>query len=135
MAGNPYLEMSIRTASPVQLVIHLYDGALRFVRQAKEHHDAQRPLERGLAISRAMAVVHELSSCLDFEQSPEVASKLEALYRFATDQLFEANRAQRSECLDAVILTLEPLRDAWVAIASGDVEVRDGATKERSDVR
>jgi flagellar protein FliS len=135
MAANPYLEMSIRTASPVQLVVHLYDGALRFVRQAKEHHAAERPLERGRAISRAMAVVHELSSSLDFEQGPEVASRLAALYRFATDQLFEANRAQRGECLDAVITTLEPLRDAWVSIATGDAELRDAAAQVRSDAR
>ena len=96
MAGNPYLEMSIRTASPVQLVVHLYDGALRFVRQAKEHHVADRPLDRGRAISRAMAIVHELSGSLDFEHGADVARNLDALYRFAADQLFEANRAQRA---------------------------------------
>lgn len=127
MAANPYLEMSIRTASPVQLVVHLYDGALRFVRQAKEHHAADRPLDRGRAISRAMAIVHELSGSLDFEQGADVARNLDALYRFAADQLFEANRAQRAECLDTVIATLEPLRDAWMSIATGEVPLGDSS--------
>ncbi len=135
MAANPYLETSIRTASPVQLVVQLYDGALRFVHQAKEHHAAERTLDRGRAISRAMAIVHELSSSLDFEQGGEVACNLEALYRFAADQLFEANRAQRVECLDTVIATLEPLRDAWVSIAAGGVPETDRTTRSDFDVR
>lgn len=133
MAANPYLEMSIRTASPVQLVVHLYDGALRFVRQAKEHHAADRPLDRGRAISRAMAIVHELSGSLDFEQGADVARNLDALYRFAADQLFEANRAQRAECLDTVIATLEPLRDAWMSIASGEIPIDDSSEGDSDD--
>jgi flagellar protein FliS len=133
MAANPYLETSIRTASPVQLVVCLYDGALRFVRQAKEHHAADRNRERGRAISRALAIVHELSGSLDFERGADVAPRLDALYRFAADQLFEANRSQRVECLEAVIATLEPLREAWVAIASGEVPLDDGAAAEETE--
>ena len=119
MSANPYLDTSIRTAGPVQLVVQLYDGALRFVRQAKEHHAAARPLDRGRAITRAMAIVHELRDSLDLERGAEVARNLDALYRFAADQLFEANRAARVECLDAVLATFEPLRDAWATIAAG----------------
>jgi flagellar secretion chaperone FliS len=125
MAANPYFETSIRTASPVQLIVQLYDGALRFVRQAQQHHAADRPIDRGRSIARALAIVHELESSLDFEQGAEVARNLGSLYRFTADQLFEANRAQRVECLDTVIATLEPLRDAWVAIAAGDVPMND----------
>lgn len=135
MAANPYFETSIRTASPVQLVVHLYDGALRFVRQAQAYHAADRTPERGRAISRAMAIVHELESSLDFEQGAEIACNLASLYRFASDQLFEANRAQRGECLDTVIATLEPLRDAFVSIAAGDLPMNEDCDGENSDVR
>jgi flagellar protein FliS len=126
MSTNPYLDTGIRTADPVQLVVQLYDGALRFMRQAKEHHAADRVLERGRAIGRALAIVHELQGCLDFERGAEIAHNLDALYRFAAGQLFEANHAQRIECVDAALAALEPLRDAWAAIASGEVS-RDGA--------
>lgn len=127
MSANAYRDTSVRTASPVQLVVQLYDGALRFVRQAQQHHGDDEPLERGRAISRALAIVHELAGSLDFEQGGEVARNLDSLYRFAADQLFEANQSRRVEPLDAVIATLAPLREAWMAIAAGDV---DGAGAE-----
>lgn len=125
MSTNPYLDTGIRTADPVQLVVQLYDGALRFMQQAKEHHAAERVLERGHAIGRALAIVHELQGSLDFERGAEIARNLDALYRFAADQLFEANRSRRIECVDAALAAIAPLRDAWAAIANGEVS-RDG---------
>lgn len=120
MSLNPYLETSIRTADPVQLVVQLFDGALRFVAQAREHEDAGRTRERGEAISRALAIVHELRGSLDLEQGAEVAKSLDSLYAFASDQLLAANRTRRMECLDAVVRVLTPLRDAFATIASGE---------------
>lgn len=125
MSLNPYLETSIRTAGPVQLVVQLYDGALRFARLAQEHARAGRTRERGEAIARALAIVHELRASLDLERGTSVAQSLDALYAFASEQLLEANRARKPECLDAVVRVLSPLRDAFGAIAAGEVPTGD----------
>lgn len=122
--ANPYVEMNIRTANPLQLVVQMYDGALRFVHQAQEHQRAGRVRERGEALSRALAIVHELRCSLDLSRGAEAASNLEALYVFAGEQLVEANLQGSPACCDAVVAVLEPLRQAWVEIARGE---RSGA--------
>lgn len=116
--ANPYVEMQIRTASPLALVVQLYDGALRQIEAARQHHDAQRTRERGAAISRALAIVNELRSSLDFEQGAEVARNLEALYVYAGEQLLEANLRGARRALDAAAAVLSPLREAWAELAT-----------------
>lgn len=111
--GNPYLDVQVRTASPLALVVQLYDAALQQVEAARGHDEAGRVRERGAAISRALAIVGELRSSLDFEQGAEVARNLEELYAYASERLLEANRGGAPEALAAATAALAPLRSAW----------------------
>ena len=52
--------MEILGASPEMLVVKMYEGALRYARLARQHHQAGRVGDRGIAISRALAIVQEL---------------------------------------------------------------------------
>lgn len=111
--ANPYLEMQVRTASPLALVVQLYDAALQQVEVARGHHQAGRVRERGAAISRALAIVGELRSSLDFDRGAELARNLEDLYAYASERLLEANRGSACEALAEVTAALTPLRSAW----------------------
>ncbi|HVP29103.1 MAG TPA: flagellar export chaperone FliS [Myxococcota bacterium] len=115
--GQRYREMEVRTASPETLVVLLYQGALRQARAAREHCEARRVAERGTAISKALAIVGELQSCLDFEQGGEIAQNLSRLYRFVCDKLVEANLGGRTQPIDEAVRVLETLCSAWVEIA------------------
>jgi len=120
--ANPYFEMNVRTADPLQLVVQMYDGAIRFVHQARALHREGQVRARGEALSRALAIVHELRASLDLSHGAAAAPGLEALYLFVGEQLVDANLAGGDDRFAAVLSVLEPLREAWLQIARGEVD-------------
>lgn len=114
---DQYREMEIRTASPEMLVVKMYEGALRFARQAIEFNEAGRVAERGKALSRCMAIVSELRNSLDHDSGEEIAGNLERLYNFVSDRLLDGNLRGRSESIQEAVDTLVILHGAWVEIA------------------
>lgn len=115
--GNRYQEFDIRTASPEWLVVKLYAGALQRARQAREHHAAGRLAERGVALSKAIAIVGELQSALDMDGGGEIARQLHSLYSFVNERLVDANLRGRPESIDEAMSVLSTLREAWEEIA------------------
>ena len=120
--GDRYREMEILTASPIGLVVRLYDEAIHNCRAAAAHQDAGRVAERGRAITQAMAIVGELREALDHERGGEIARNLESLYVFVLDQLVEANVARDVAGLVNAASTLTELQQGWREIQ------RSGAT-------
>ena len=112
-----YVQMEIEGASPLGLVVRMYDGALGSIRRARDHHDEGRIRDRGAEISRALDIVSELRSGLDLEQGGEIARNLEALYLFAGERLMAAGSGAR-EGLDEALAALMPLYEAWSQLAS-----------------
>ncbi len=116
---DQYRETEIRTASPEMLVVKMYEGAIRFARQAIEMNEAGRLVERGNALSRCMAIVAELRNSLDHEQGAEIATNLERLYNFVTERLLDANLQGRSESIEEAVRVLDVLLGGWAEIANG----------------
>ena len=117
MGYEQYLAMDITTASPEMLVVKLYEGAIRNARAALVHQREGRVGERGRAISKAIAIVSELSSALDMERGGEIASNLSGLYGFVNEQLVEANLEGRQERIEDALRILDILAEAWVEVA------------------
>lgn len=115
--GRRYLEMEISTASPELLVVRLYEAALRQARSAVAAVEAGRVRERGVAISKALAIVSELRGALDLERGGEIAGNLHGLYGFVTERLLEANLRGRAEPIGEALAVLERLQEAWVELA------------------
>ncbi len=107
----------MRTASPVELVVMLYDGAFRFVNEADEAFAKDDRARAGDRIGRALAIVDELCATLDGSHAPELADNLLALYGFCKRRLFEANMKRDRQALKDVVTALSPLRDAWAMVA------------------
>lgn len=111
-----YRKAAVNSASPLQLVIMLYDGAIRFMNQAKDAME-KRELERqNEACKRAQDIVSELMSCLDLKQGGEIAQNLFALYTFTFDRIIQANIEDKPELLDQSIQVLAELRESWATL-------------------
>lgn len=119
---NPYLnhyqQNQVKTATPEQILIMLYEGAIRFLKQARmamEDGDRTAKLEK---VSRALAIITELSNTLDFEKGGEVAVNLDALYAFMTRELTRSNLEDDPAPIETAIDILSELHDAWKQAAS-----------------
>ncbi len=112
-----YQSGAVFTASPAQLVLMLFDGAIKFINIALEGFKHQDPLEFNLTIhqntQKAQAIVRELKACLDPEKGPEFAEKMTALYNYFDRRLQDANLKKESEPMEEVKRHLQVLRDAW----------------------
>ena len=115
--GHRYQQMDIATASPESLIAKLLAAAIRHARLAIDPTGPDAAARRGSAISRVVAIVGELRSCLDHEQGGEIATNLESLYDFVLDRMLTANLEQRSEPIEEAIAVLTPLEEAWAEIA------------------
>jgi flagellar protein FliS len=109
---NAYRENSIMTASPEQLVVMLYDGAGRFLRQAEGALLDGSWLLASEKLSRAEAIIDELLATLDMDAG-EVADRLQSIYVFCKSRLIEARIERDSVRVDQVARLLAELRDAW----------------------
>ncbi len=111
---NQYFENQVNTASPEQLLIMLYNGAIRFVGEAEEAMANKKIAYRGERISKAIAILSELSATLDHEIGGEIAANLESLYDYMIRTLLAANIQDDASKLAEVREMLSGLRDTWL---------------------
>lgn len=108
-----YLKTQIQTASREQLILMLYDGAIRFGDQAKDRIVAQdREGAHGLLI-RAQNIVLELLYALDRKAGGTIADNLAGLYTYCYQRLVEANIQHDPVKIDECNGILRKLREAW----------------------
>lgn len=110
-----YREASVMTASPEQLVVMLYDGAGRFLRQAEGSMVEGSWLHAGEKLSRAEAIIDELLATLDMDAG-EIAERLQAIYVFCKTRLIEARLQRDAGRVDQVARLLGELRSAWAEV-------------------
>ena len=113
-----YRSSSVMTASPGQLVVMLYDGAGRFLRQAElaaEEGAWRHALDR---LDKADAIVDELLVTLDKDQGGQIAERLTGIYVFCKRLLIEARLERDVERIRKTASLLADLRDAWAEIAA-----------------
>jgi flagellar protein FliS len=117
--ANPqaYREASIMTASPEQLVVMLYDGAGRFLKQAEGSMVEGSWLQAGEKLSRAEAIIDELLATLDMDAG-EIAERLQAIYIFCKTRLIEARIERDPVRVEQVARLLSELRSAWATVKS-----------------
>lgn len=111
---NRYQSNQMTTASPEQLLIMFYDGAIRFVRLAVEALAAGERVARLEATSRALAIIAELSNTLDHEIGGEIATNLDALYHFMQQELIQGNLQSDADRYRTVEHLLCELRETWL---------------------
>jgi flagellar protein FliS len=114
-----YRRIEAESRSPLELVVMLYDGALRFVGEAKQAHTRGDLRARGHAISRCLAIIAELQSTLNVDQGGAIAEELDRLYHYVNTRLVDVSVKQDVAALDEIHRLLSTIRDAWAGIAGG----------------
>ncbi len=110
---HAYQASAIETASPEQLTLMCYDGALRFIRRARvaaERDDLGRLSE---SVGRAQAVINELNVTLNMEDGGEIARNLREIYLFVNRHLSVCAMRKDVDGFDRAISMIGGLRDAW----------------------
>jgi len=116
--ANQYKQMAVKTAHPGQILIMLYEAAIRNVKKAINCIDQNDIAGKGQAIVKTHDIVNELMNTLNFDIGGQVARDLERLYGFMSEQLLRANLNNTKEPLEGVLKSLETLLSAWkIAVA------------------
>ncbi|MBV5318098.1 MAG: flagellar export chaperone FliS [Desulfobulbaceae bacterium] len=110
---SKYQQNQVLSASPEQILLMLFDGAIRFTRQAMLALEEDNIAGFGHGISKSMAIIAEFSNSLDHAIGGEIAENLDALYNFMIRELTQANLHKDIEKLRVVDKLLVDLRSTW----------------------
>ena len=114
MTKNPYEQYknnSIATASPAELTLMLYEGAIKFGNiaiKAIEEKDIQKAHVNIIKVQR---IIDEFRNTLDFKYP--VAKDFDRVYEYLERRLLEANMTKDAEIVEEVVTHLRSMRDTW----------------------
>ena len=125
---DQYLATTVNSASQEQLMLMLYDGAVRFLSLAVQAIENGIIDKRAYYINKASAIVTEFTVTLDRSQNPQLADNLEALYSYMLRRMLQANLRNDPAPLLEVRQFLSELRATWAqAIEINKQEMREAA--------
>lgn len=114
MAINPaaaYGANKVNTATPAELTLMLYDGAIKFwniAMAAAEKQDYEKTNEN---IKKARRIIVELKTTLDHKYA--VAEDFDMIYDYIFDLMIAANMSKEPEDMEKVMTELRQIRDSW----------------------
>lgn len=110
-AYNTYKTNSINTASPEELTLMLYDGAIKFGNQALIAIEHKNYDEANRLILRTEDIIQEFRCTLD--KKYPVSQTFETMYEYIYRRLVEANIKKDTEILKEAIGIIKDMRDTW----------------------
>ncbi|OIQ18479.1 MAG: flagellar export chaperone FliS [Bacteriovorax sp. MedPE-SWde] len=108
-----YKKTSVNTASKEQILLMLYQAAIKNCKKAIGAIEAKEIAQKGEYIGKLQDIVIELNSSLDFEVGGDVAKELSSLYDFILFSSTQANIKMDKEPLDGCLNVLTTLYDGW----------------------
>ena len=114
--ANSYLRTKVLTATPEQLQLMLYDGAIRFSEQAKIALQQKNYEQSHNLLTRTQKIIAEMSSSLKHDVAPELCGKLASIYNFIFRKLVEANIEHTVDALDEALGLLRYQRETWMLL-------------------
>jgi len=112
--NNPYQtyqQNSVTTASPGELTLMLYNGCLKFIKQAKVAIQEKEIEEKNTNIIKAQNIIRELMVTLNMDY--EISKQMMPLYDYLLHQLIQANLKNDTAILDEVEGFVVEFRDTW----------------------
>ncbi|EKO39422.1 MAG: flagellar biosynthetic protein FliS [Solidesulfovibrio magneticus str. Maddingley MBC34] len=113
-AVKNYLQTQVSTTTQGDLVIMLYDAALKFLHRAKERIAEKNYAQKGILISKALDILSELQGSLNVNKGGDLAERLQKLYFYCSSRLLTANLKMDVTKIDEVVGILNGLREAFV---------------------
>ncbi len=108
----------VAAADPHRLIVMLMDGALERITTARGCIARGETAEKARLLNRAVSIIGELRTSLDFKGGGQIATNLGELYDYMCRRLLKATAENRVEMLDEVSKLLHEIRTAWIAIPS-----------------
>jgi len=115
-SNKQYLADKVKTASPLELVVLLYDAALSALEIVPELWKDKEFFIAGEKIIKAQKCIRELKRALDLEKGGDIAANLHALYRVMDNTLTEAGREKNPEKISVASNMLSGLRESWATL-------------------
>lgn len=113
-----YGKVANAQTDPLQQIILLYDGTIKFLRLAAADIEANDLAAKAEHTNRALDIISYLQSILDFEKGGEVAPALDALYASLMRQVLSASATLDGDKMKQAAESLIPVREAWAAGAT-----------------
>lgn len=137
---NPYRayeKTDVETADQRQLILMLYDGAIRFMRKGVQKIGDNDVESAHNYLIRTRNIVSELLATLKPEKAGELGGNLRQLYVYMFNRLVEANLTKDKAIVEEVIGLMSTLREGWAGIkqAAEPKPVEDTGTTRRVNVR
>jgi len=108
-----YRQNAVRGATPVGLVVILYEEVLRSLQQALNAIEGGQVEQRSLALTHVLGVIGYLQAVLDFEKGQDVARKFSAVYNAARERVLQANIDPDAAAVQQLIAEFSALAETW----------------------
>ncbi len=119
---SQYRQNQISSTAPEKTVLMLYDGAIRFLKDAiREIDENNNIVEKANLIEKTVKIIEYLQSCLDSDKGGEIAVNLNKLYDYMSIQLTKANLKNDTEKMEEVLNLLKTVREGWNGICNNNV--------------
>jgi flagellar secretion chaperone FliS len=119
-AAQTYIQTQVNSRSPLELVVMLYEGLIRFTTEARGAIERRDLAAKRTAMSRALAVLSELQSTLNMNDGGDLARSLDGLYSYMNARMLDASMQNDVAPLDETLKLAGTLREAWIEIAARD---------------
>ena len=126
MYGRPnalasYGRIAGAETNPIQQIVMLYDGAIKFLRLAAASIESNDIPAKAEQVDRALDILGYLQAILDFERGGDVAANLDALYTVVTMNIVRASARLDADEMRRSANLLTPVRDSWLVNARVDI--------------
>ncbi len=115
-----YQEIEVKTATPLELVVLLYDAAIANLQKAQGHMVSRDIAGRARCLNKASSILTELQANLSFEGDGTIAVSLDRLYQYMKGRICEATVQQDAAPLQEIAGLLSSLRSAWSQLAQSE---------------
>jgi flagellar protein FliS len=132
-AHNAYQSVQVTTTDRGRLLLMMYEGAIKFLRQARAGIEENDIAKFCRFLSKGQAIIAELMNTLDFERGGTIARDLDRLYDFMLFYLTEANLHRDPQRITKVIGLIDTIYQAYKEIIDGEKKDQEVATPEQSD--
>jgi flagellar protein FliS len=117
-AAKTYQQVALTTQTQEQIVVLLYEGAIRFLRQARLGVQNYEYAKKSFFLAKAQDIIFELNASLDMEVDKKISSRLRSIYAFLWTKLNQVNAKNDIPLLDQLIAILESLAGGWRQISA-----------------
>ncbi len=117
--SKKFLKNVVNTASPMQLIVLLYEGCMQWLHMAKQElkknkaEKAPNWSNYSNYMGMAMEILTHLQDSLDYKQSRAFCEQMFSLYDFMKTNLAKANAKKEEKPIDDVVVLLKDLKDTW----------------------